>query len=197
MKSALAESKQALRLQIKARLREISVPQREESGAKAAELLRRQPLWQTVKSVLFYAPLPTELSLWRLVPEALAAGKTVLLPRYLEISHWYEVVQIKDADKSLSTGKYGIMEPSADCSVFPLNRLDLTLVPGLAFDPQGGRLGRGGGFYDRMLAQVSGVKCGVAFDEQIVPQVPVEPHDVHLNCIMTPTRWLSAGAVAE
>jgi 5-formyltetrahydrofolate cyclo-ligase len=66
----------------------------------------------------------------------------------------------------------------------------LVLVPGVAFDSHGRRLGRGKGFYDQLLAFVRGTKCGVAFDEQIVPEIPIEPHDVRLNCILTPTRWI-------
>ena len=68
-------------------------------------------------------------------------------------------------------------------------RLDLVLVPGVAFDLHGRRLGRGRGYYDRLLSQVGGRTCGVAFDEQVVSEVPVEAHDVLLNCILTPTRW--------
>jgi 5-formyltetrahydrofolate cyclo-ligase len=71
-----------------------------------------------------------------------------------------------------------------------MNRLDLILVPGLAFDLNGRRLGKGKGYYDRLLAGVSGIKCGVAFDEQVVSEVPAGPHDVRVNCILTPTRWL-------
>jgi 5-formyltetrahydrofolate cyclo-ligase len=74
--------------------------------------------------------------------------------------------------------------------VIALNRLDLALVPGVGFDADGRRLGRGRGHYDRLLAQVAGTKCGVAFDEQMAPEIPVAPHDVILNRIVTPTRWL-------
>jgi 5-formyltetrahydrofolate cyclo-ligase len=66
----------------------------------------------------------------------------------------------------------------------------LVLVPGVAFDLRGRRLGRGKGFYDRLLADAGGLKCGVAFDEQIVTEIPVEPHDVSVDCILTPTRWI-------
>jgi len=71
-----------------------------------------------------------------------------------------------------------------------LNRLDFILVPGVAFDLQGRRLGRGKGFYDQILAVVRGTVCGVAFDQQITPEIPVEPHDAVVNCILTPTRWI-------
>ena len=76
------------------------------------------------------------------------------------------------------------------CPVVALPELDFVLVPGLAFDRTGQRLGRGKGFFDRMLSQVKGVTCGVTFDWQIVDQVPVEPHDIALDCLVTPTQWL-------
>ena len=94
-----------------------------------------------------------------------------------------------DLDADLATGKFGIREPRSHCGEILLNHLDLALVPGVGFDLKGRRLGRGRGFYDRLLAQISGTKCGVGFDEQIVEAIPTEPHDVHLNYILTPTRW--------
>jgi len=69
-----------------------------------------------------------------------------------------------------------------------LSRLDLILVPGVAFDLCGCRLGRGGGFYDRLLAETHGVKCGIAFDEQITGEVPTGEHDLQMDFILTPTR---------
>jgi 5-formyltetrahydrofolate cyclo-ligase len=71
----------------------------------------------------------------------------------------------------------------------PLNQLDFLLVPGVAFDRSGRRLGRGKGFYDRLLAGVTGMKCGVAWDEQIVHELPAEPHDIAMDLMLTPSRW--------
>jgi len=65
----------------------------------------------------------------------------------------------------------------------------LIVAPGIAFDLRGRRLGRGKGFYDRLLANAAGVKCGICFDEQLLAEIPVEPHDVALDFIATPTRW--------
>jgi 5-formyltetrahydrofolate cyclo-ligase len=101
----------------------------------------------------------------------------------------YVACEIKSPEKDVLSGRFGIREPGESCAEIELNRLDFTLVPGVAFDLQGRRLGRGKGFYDRMLAAVRGTTCGVAFDEQIVGEVPVEPHDTRVNCILTPTRW--------
>ena len=80
------------------------------------------------------------------------------------------------------------------CPVVPLNRLDLALVPGLGFDARGHRLGRGKGHYDRLLAGFGGRKIGVAFDFQIMAEVPCEAHDIVLDDIVTPARWIAAKA---
>jgi 5-formyltetrahydrofolate cyclo-ligase len=77
----------------------------------------------------------------------------------------------------------------------PPNRLDFAIVPGVAFTLEGRRVGRGKGHYDRLLSSVGGVKCGVAFDEQIVEAIPVEPHDVRMDWIVTPTRLARLGGL--
>jgi 5-formyltetrahydrofolate cyclo-ligase len=139
--------------------------------------------------VLFYAPLPEELDVWPLLAGALAAGKTALLPRFIPEQNHYVACHITDALRDVRIGKFGIREPHEHCERIPLKRLDLILAPGIAFDVRGHRLGRGRGFYDRLLAVLQGPACGVAFDQQIVSHIPCEPHDVRLSCILTPTRW--------
>lgn len=131
-----------------------------------------------------------EPSIWPLLAEALAAGKTVALPRFVSANKGYAGFQVCDPSRDLASGRFGIIEPLPSCPEVQLNRLDLVLVPGVAFDARGARLGRGKGFYDRLLADVRGTKCGVAFDEQMVDAVPVGPLDIRLNCILTPTRWI-------
>ena len=91
-------------------------------------------------------------------------------------------------------GHFGIREPRSHCARFPSDQLDLILVPGVAFDLHGRRLGRGKGYYDQLLGALRGTTCGVAFDQQIVDEIPVEPHDVRLDCILTPTRWVELKA---
>lgn len=185
-----SEPKDALRRQIRVRLKSLPAEQRAALSALACSLLERQAVWQKAKTIFFYAPLPDELDIWPLFQDSLAAGKTVALPRFDEATRRYVACQIQDIGKDLGNGRFGIREPESRCIAVPLNRLDLILVPGVAFDLHGGRLGRGKGFYDQLLASVRGATCGVAFDEQIVEAVPVEAHDVHLNCILTPTRWI-------
>ena len=101
------------------------------------------------------------------------------------------VCQVGDLEADIVTGRFGIREPRTGCARLSLKRLDLILVPGIAFDLDGHRLGRGRGYYDRLLGELQGARCGVAFDQQIVDRVPIEPHDMRLSCIVTPTRWQS------
>ena len=182
--------KTSLRSQIREKLKAISPSQRELNSSHARAILEQQPIWIEARSILFFAPLSDELDIWPSLTVALSAGKHVFLPRFSPDTKSYTACQIKIPDTDLKVGQFGIREPTETCPQIPLNRLDLILVPGVAFDLHGRRLGRGKGFYDQLLAVVSGKTCGVAFDEQIVNEVPVEPHDVLLNCILTPSRWI-------
>jgi 5-formyltetrahydrofolate cyclo-ligase len=182
--------KPILRKEVRERLRLISPSHRATSSAKACALLEQQPAWKNAQDILFFAPLPSELNIWPLVCDSLSENKLVALPRFNPVTSQYIACQIRNISTDLKTGRFDIREPADHCPIIPLNRLDLILVPGVAFDPRGRRLGRGKGFYDQLLPKVRGTACGVAFDEQIVDEIPVEPHDVHLNCILTPTRWI-------
>jgi 5-formyltetrahydrofolate cyclo-ligase len=178
------------RQRFRAVLKDLSQAQREEASACARDLLRRQTVWQRAGTILFYAPMPGELDLSLLLDEALQAGKAVALPGFAEETGTYQAFEISHFTHDCGPGKYGIAEPGAHCPPMPLKRLDLALAPGLGFDVSGRRLGRGQGYYDRLLAGIAGAKCGVAFDQQVVGQIPAARHDVSMNFMLTPTRWL-------
>ncbi|HTL18756.1 MAG TPA: 5-formyltetrahydrofolate cyclo-ligase [Patescibacteria group bacterium] len=190
MNRALDESKAKLRQEMRARLANLPEQDRTQKSAMAVSLLREQTAWRKAQSVLLYAPVKSELDVWPLVEEALAEGKVISLPRFDEANSGYVACRVADLKTDLQTGRYGIREPGQRCEKVALNRLDFILVPGVAFDLHGHRLGRGKGHYDRILTTMRGRKCGVAFDEQIVCQVPIMPHDSDVNCILTPTRWI-------
>lgn len=184
----------ARKSQLRRELRQILLTLPEEhrraASSRACALLRKQKIWRDAASILFYAPMPGELDIWPLLLEAITLDKQVLLPRFVPELGVYEACLVKVPERDLSTGAFGIREGAAHCPALRLNVLDLALVPGVAFDPHGRRLGRGKGFYDQLLSATRGSKCGVAFDEQLLPEVPVEPHDIVLNCILTPTRFI-------
>jgi 5-formyltetrahydrofolate cyclo-ligase len=185
-----AAEKARIRREVRSRLENLSNNQKREKSLRACRLLAEQPAWQKAGSVLLYAPAPDELDIWPMAQLALSEHKALALPRYAPPTDSYEACVIKDLRRDLRSGRYGLREPAENCRAVALKQLDLILVPGVAFDLQGRRLGRGKGYYDRLLAAVRGQTCGVAFDEQIVLQVPVEPHDSDVNWILTPTRWI-------
>jgi 5-formyltetrahydrofolate cyclo-ligase len=184
------ESKQTIRNQMRAALTAIPRSSREEFSRQAVRRLCHQAVWRDAGAVLLFAPMADEIDIWPLAQEALASGKILALPGYQPTTGAYAPRRVGNLVEDLAVGPYGIREPNPSCPELPLKQLDFILVPGLAFDPCGRRLGRGKGFFDRLLAAVRGTTCGVAFDVQILAEIPVEPHDVHLNCILTPTRWI-------
>lgn len=191
METEIQTAKAELRRQIKAQVELRSTHHRSSVSRKICERLEQWPSWLSARHVLLFAPLADEPNIFPLLTLGLAGGKRVTLPSFVPASRSYIAREVCDPTQDLYLGHFTVLEPAASCPTFALNRLDLVLVPGVAFDPHGRRLGRGKGYYDRLLADVRGVKCGVAFDEQVVVEVPVGPHDVPLNCIVTPTRWLN------
>ncbi len=180
-------SKLALRREARARVAALAPAEAAALSARARALLLSQDFWNQARSVLLFAPLPGEIDVWPLLSTALAAGKQVGLPRFLPETQRYAPLEVRGVE-DLEAGYYGIREPRSRCPALEINRLDLILVPGIAFDLRGGRLGRGKGYYDRLLCGARGVTCGCGFDEQIVPEAPLEAHDIRLSRVLTPTR---------
>ena len=183
-----ASSKAAIRKQIRQSLVAIPPAERTALSQKLYHVLRQQPAWRNATSILGFAPLFTEPDVMPLLEEAWRANKRVALPRYDTETSVYAACTVGN-HAEMSMGRFGVLEPMEGCPVVPLNQLDFILVPGVAFDLAGRRLGRGKGFYDRLLAEVRGHKCGVVFDAQLVAEVPEEPHDIRVDSILTPTRW--------
>ena len=189
------EQKRTLRKEMRARLAAIPPAARADLSRSAMELLRARPEWGQARTVLGFLSTPDELDVRPAIHQALESGKNVGLPRYQPARDAYGAAEYRG--EVLPPGRFGIPEPAARAPDLPLNRLDFVLVPGVAFDGFGGRLGRGKGFYDRLLAEIGGLKCGVAFDEQIVGQLPSEPHDIAMDFILTPTRWIAIRRSAD
>jgi 5-formyltetrahydrofolate cyclo-ligase len=161
---------------------------REERRARSERLLARLiglPEWQAARRVLLFAPLPLEPDLDLLWSGGALAGKECAYPRVAGMKmHLLAVRSLAD----LQPTRWGLREPPSEGSAgIALDEFDLVLVPGLAFDGNGGRLGRGGGFYDRLLAGKRPVTraLGVAFAFQIVPELPLAPHDVVMDAVIT------------
>jgi 5-formyltetrahydrofolate cyclo-ligase len=195
----IATLKRDLRQVARTRLSQITPEQRIALSAAAALQLLARPEWQSAQRILGYLPLKDELELSSALEAAPKGGKTVALPRYVPGENAYCAAIVSEKFASLLPGAFGIPEPGAASPTLPLNQLDFILVPGLAFDPGGRRLGRGKGFYDRLLGNVNNsncVICGIAADEQILPVIPAESHDIRVHFVLTPTRWIAASSGA-
>jgi len=189
--------KAALRAEIRAKLAALPVKLRRRAAEDLCARLRQSDLWSSANSILMFAPLSDEPDLLPLLEIALAAGKQVALPRFSPQTAGYVACQVCDLEHDQRVGKFGIREPAENCPQIPTTQLDLVLVPAVAFDCRGNRIGRGKGFYDRLLADISSVKCGVVFNEQLVAEIPNEAHDVRVDWIATPSRLIKVGENRE
>jgi 5-formyltetrahydrofolate cyclo-ligase len=187
--------KQSLRAEVRARLREMTSEAQEIQSRRACETFLAHDSYAKAESILLYMPLRGEVDVRLIMERAISDGKSVALPRYVPETAAYNAFFV--GDQPLVPGPFDILEPAMN-NPAPLNRLDLIVAPGLGFDARGRRLGRGKGFYDRLLSAATGVKCGICFEEQLLAEIPVEPHDVVLDFIATPTRWLNCrGSASE
>ncbi len=182
------DRKKLLRSKIKKVRERLSPKEVRELSNAVIENLKRCKYFKNAKVVMFYFPVRGEVDLLPLVEELLKdKTKKVLLPK---ITADDELVAVEISDMEvLKPGKYGIPEPLGGKIVKP-EKIDLVLVPGVAFDEKGNRLGMGKGYYDRFLPRVKGKKVGVAYDFQILPsfEFPKEEHDHPVDAVITPTR---------
>jgi 5-formyltetrahydrofolate cyclo-ligase len=187
----IQDSKSALRATIRTALEKISPAVRAVESIDLCERLKTQ--MPSAHTILFFAPLPDELDVWPVLELSLALGTTCALPFIDATKKTYGARWLNKLATDIVAGKFGVREPAAGCVEIPLNRFDLVLVPGIAFDLQGNRLGRGQGFYDRLLEKASGIKCGVGYDFQLLENIPIETHDAKVDFILTPSRCVKAG----
>ena len=182
----IPDLKNELRSQIRDRLEKISPAVRAVESIDLCERLKAQ--MPSAHTILFFAPLPDELDVWPVLELSLALGMNCALPFFDAEKKTYGARQLQNLAAEIVAGKFGVREPAASCPEIPLDQFDLVLVPGLAFDLGGNRLGRGRGFYDRLLEKVSGIKCGVGYDFQLLEKIPAEAHDARVDFILTPNR---------
>lgn len=184
----VAEVKRRLRRELRARREALSMAEREAASAGLCAVLRHAPL-PAVGLIGAYAALGGELDTGAALTLLQSLGWVIAYPRV----DGNELVFHRTEPGQLVRGYQGIREPVADHAthVEP-SALRALLVPAVAFDRSGNRLGHGGGFYDRLLGVLPpGVlTIGVAYDFQVLEHLPTEPHDVAVQAIATPTEWI-------
>lgn len=185
---ALNRAKSILRLKARAARRAVFPELRTASAYAIAERVLNLPEVASAAAVMVYGSSPEEVDVGVLEFALRERGTRIAFPRVAgprELTlHWV------DQGVRLVEGTFGLREPAPDAPPAALDDLAVLIVPGVAFDSAGNRLGFGGGFYDTLLATVEEcpVTIGVAYDEQMVSEVPHHTHDRPMDIVVTPTR---------
>lgn len=175
--------KPTLRRLMRERLATLKPLQRAQEEELVNAAIISDPDWQAAGTVLVFRAIRHEISVVSATNDALRSGKRVCFPRVAigglslhEVSDWSQ----------LQPGAYGVPEPAETAPVVSPATVDLALVPGVAFTPDGHRLGQGGGYYDRLLPMLGGASWGVCFASQIAEELPRETHDRPVDRVIWP-----------
>jgi 5-formyltetrahydrofolate cyclo-ligase len=179
--------KKQLRISLLAKRSALDPVERQAHDEAILRHLTAMPEVQAAETILLYLDFRGEPSSDAMIRWGLAAGKRICAPKTIVAERRLIPIRITDAD-DLVIGAYDIREPrDAEGARMEAAEIDAVILPGVGFDRRGGRLGYGGGYYDRFLPQLrEGVpKIAVAYEVQVLPEVPLEPHDMQLDALVT------------
>jgi 5-formyltetrahydrofolate cyclo-ligase len=194
----IGDRKRSIRQSIRAMRRGLSAAERLAHSQRIWQRVAGLSCYQHARVLLGYMAFDHEVLTDGLMRQAMASGKQLVLPMVLGDRQDMALYKIEDLGCDVAPGYRGILEPLPQHAraVAP-ETLDLAFVPGVAFDLRGGRLGFGAGFYDRLLSRLplDIPTVGLAFDFQVIPRLPLQPHDMLLKAIVTEQRliWGASG----
>lgn len=168
----------------------LTVAERREKSRKMSSLLFSMEQIKRAVTIAFYISYKDEVETAEMIERAVRTGKRVCAPVSRACERRLDMVCIGGIDGETQEGAHGILEPiETKGRLVKADEIDVVILPALAFDRTGGRLGYGCGYYDRFLKGIKGeaVSIGLAFEAQIVAEVPFEPHDVKADYIVTET----------
>ena len=143
------------------------------------------------KIILLYVNNPHEVRTANILKRAYNYNKIVVLPAYSTENFEMELKKIDNLKKDLHQGPRDILQPDESrCKVVPIDKIDIAVIPAVALDEKGGRIGSGEGYYDRLIPRlaITTRKVALALEVQIIPQAPIESHDKHVDIIITEDR---------
>ena len=180
---AEGQTKSAIRKQLRDLLAAMGEADRHAKSLAACSLITSSPEFEAARVIMLYLSTALEVDTAPLALRAWQAGKTVVVPKVSWDQRRMLPVEISSLKDGLTTTG-PVREPIAGTPM-PVSMIDMVIVPGVGFTPTGQRIGRGMGFYDRFLAQADfiGVSCGLAFEEQIVDNLPTLDHDMSLSML--------------
>ncbi len=184
---------QSAKSALRKKLLKLLKSQKEEDRLKKSRAIQKRlfltPEFKQAKVILFYASFNGEVETFRMMKQAQKLGKKIVLPTILEDQKKMILSLVENLGKDLVCGAYGISEPNPRAiKPVDLEAIDLAIVPGVAFDSDNNRLGRGAGYYDRFLVKLSSdvPTFGLAFDFQVLNRLPhPQKHDVAVSRVIT------------
>jgi 5-formyltetrahydrofolate cyclo-ligase len=193
--AAPGDSKAALRTAVLARRDALPAAQRAEWSERIFATIAHLAAFRAARTVLAYSSFGSEPVTDPFLEAVVAGGKTLALPRVDRATHSLELYAVTEPSRQLRPGVWGIREPVPGlCARLSPGEIEFALVPGAVFDVAGGRIGYGGGYYDRLLRTCPAAAALVAgaFEVQVVDEVPMEPHDRRLDRVVTERRLYPA-----
>jgi 5-formyltetrahydrofolate cyclo-ligase len=155
-------------------------------SAAAGERLFSLPEIGAAQVIMFFVSFGSEIDTLPMLSRALAAGKRVAAPRVMRSARKLMPHEVRDLPSDLEPGAYGILEPKPDRPPVPLDELEVVIVPAVAWDNEGYRVGYGGGYYDRFLPQVPrALRIGLGFELQVRSDLPRGPEDLPVDILIT------------
>lgn len=203
--------KRALRSRVRKVIAALAPTVRHEASIEACARVMRDEAFASAHVVMLYMPLSSEVDVSSIAIRCFQTGRSVGVPRVDAERRDMRPIEVESfdgaregSDRGDGLGTFGSMDMEIDAlgvrtprrgRPLVLDSIDLVVVPGLAFDSSGHRIGRGGGFYDRFLAKLPPRTrlIGIAFDAQIVDRVPVSPHDIRVDAVVTERRTMETG----
>jgi 5-formyltetrahydrofolate cyclo-ligase len=162
-----------------------------EIAAKTKAIENRLFDFANFLDALMYIHKNGEVQTTNILRRTYSYNKIVVLPAFNPANFGMTLMKVDDLDKDLHEGPRGILEPDeTHCKVVPIERIDIAIIPAIALDEKGGRIGSGEGYYDRLIPKlaITTRKVAFAFEQQIIPQIPIESHDRHVDIIITEER---------
>ena len=188
----IAAAKRALRARLRDELQAMDAGERADASARACSRVISMPAFASACSIMAYLPLPGEADSTPLIERALRERKNVCVPHVDWESRAMQAARVASLDSDqFKVDRHGVRVPRVIETV-AIESIALVIVPGLAFDERCRRLGRGGGFYDRFLARLPATipTIGLAFERQVVPELPCALHDAGVHMVATEKRLL-------
>jgi 5-formyltetrahydrofolate cyclo-ligase len=187
----IKEKKQELRKNIEKKIAVLSEDEMAKKITAIEQRLFEFANFLEARIVLFYINIGCEVETINLIKKSYKYNKIVVLPVFNPSNNTFKLMKVDDIATDMVEGPRKIMEPDPNkCKVVPIECIDIAIIPGIAMDEKGGRVGPGDGFYDRLIPELPATtrKVGLAIENQIIPQIPMESHDKYVDIVITEER---------